>query len=449
MTLRAKTPPNTTSNNLASRNGQEEASIVGLHVADVDAYAMQAVKGSTTGKVVGRMKINRRSFIISAASAGTGNLGSTHLRRSDSDFVLHEGSLNPDAFSVVPVVGDGKWIWRKPPQDGSIGYLEPRKFEVTTGITFRGEGYASDIWASTVAPLQFLEQKVVDFKIETKGCDAKLLRLNETAAQLLLHAGQIQAGQVVSAIAKYRMKLSKDYRGFSKDSFPLDQTPPPRRKRGRDGPPVGDLRFSKRTLGSSPGISLRDKELKELSNELGTKGHPWDLAKKYYDWVWDNISAVCGKYTSVKHAIKNRRGDCEEKASVFIALCRAAGIPARLVWVPSHNWAEIGLYDHEGKPHWIPIHTAAYSWFGWTGVHEVVLQKGDRVYIKARKKSIRLIDDWYRFRGKRPKMYYSMTVQPLPSEAGGDPGPGRREKLKSGRWTVGGGTRGRNSTRHQ
>ncbi len=399
------------------------------------------------------MEINRRSFITSTALAGaaigTGALWSTRRGRSNSDLVLHVGSIPSDSFSVIPVVGDGKWIWREPPKDGSTGYLEPREFEVTTGISFRGKGYASDIHASTVAPLQFPEQEVVDFKIETKDCDAKLHRLNETAAQLRLYAGQIEAGQVVSAIAKYRMKVSKDYRGFSKDSFPSDQTPPSREKWRKDDPPVADLRFSKRTLGSSPGISLRDNELKALSKELGTKGHPWDLAKKYYDWVWENIAGVHGEYTSVKDAIINRRGDCEERASVFIALCRAAGVPARLVWVPSHNWAEIGLYDHEGKPHWVPIHTAAYSWFGWTGAHEVVLQKGDRVYIKSRRKSIRLIDDWYRFRGRRPEMYYSLTVQPLATDEGGDPGPGRREKLQSGRWIVGGGNREQSSTRYR
>ena len=28
---------------------------------------------------------------------------------------------------------------------------------------------------------------------------------------------------------------------------------------------------------------------------------------------------------------------------MLVALCRAGGIPARLVWVPNHNWAE--FYD--------------------------------------------------------------------------------------------------------
>lgn len=34
-------------------------------------------------------------------------------------------SLPPPVFGVVPVVGDAKWIWTKPPH-GETGYLEPR-----------------------------------------------------------------------------------------------------------------------------------------------------------------------------------------------------------------------------------------------------------------------------------------------------------------------------------
>ena len=44
-----------------------------------------------------------------------------------------------------------------------------------------------------------------------------------------------------------------------------------------------------------------------------------------------------------------------------------------------HNWAEFYLLDEQGEGHWIPAHTAAYSWFGWTGAHELVIQKGDNI----------------------------------------------------------------------
>ena len=69
--------------------------------------------------------------------------------------------------------------------------------------------------------------------------------------------------------------------------------------------------------------------------------HAWDAAKIFHEWVFDNIEGVPGKYTSVEEAIKKRSGDCEERAAVFIALCRSAGIPARLVWVPGHNWGRV------------------------------------------------------------------------------------------------------------
>ena len=65
-------------------------------------------------------------------------------------------------------------------------------------------------------------------------------------------------------------------------------------------------------------------------------------------------------------ALKERRGDCEEMAGIFVALCRHCDIPARLVWVPNHNWAEFYLTDDQGEGHWIPAHTACYHWFGWT-----------------------------------------------------------------------------------
>ena len=130
------------------------------------------------------MKVTRRSFIAKTSIAGASLAASAGLpmlplskSSPGSDLQLQEGVWQPPAFAIIPVVGDGKWIWTEPPKDGSKGYLEPREFEVTTGINFRGEGYASEVRATTVAPLQFPEQEVVDFKIETSGCEAQLLSL--------------------------------------------------------------------------------------------------------------------------------------------------------------------------------------------------------------------------------------------------------------------------------
>ena len=378
------------------------------------------------------MRLSRRRFVQSASllACGIQSLGPNRIPdASEHDF--SEASMAPPSFSVIPIIGDGKWIWTEPPE-GETGYLEPREFEVTTGIIFLGKGRATQIQASTVAPVQFPEQQITDFKIKTNGCDAKVLKINDTAAQLVVAAPTIEKRQVISATARYRMKVYKDYRGFSKASFAENQSP---KKTSMNGTPQG---FGKQFLSASPGIKLRSSVLKKTLETLTyRKLHPWDQAKTFYDWVWNNIKGVPGKYTSVEEAIKKKRGDCEERAAVFIAMCRSAGIPARLVWVPCHNWAEIGLYDHDGQPHWIPVHTAAYSWFGWTGAHEVILQKGDRIDIAYRKQPMRLIDDWYRLHGATPKITFTSTVVPIATEKS-DAGPGAREKLSDGTWRLNG-----------
>jgi hypothetical protein len=46
------------------------------------------------------------------------------------------------------------------------------------------------------------------------------------AGQLLLHAPNIMQGQVVKAIAHYKINLYKQYHGFEKKQFPTQQTIP-------------------------------------------------------------------------------------------------------------------------------------------------------------------------------------------------------------------------------
>ncbi len=74
-----------------------------------------------------------------------------------------------------------------------------------------------------------------------------------------------------------------------------------------------------------------------------------------------------------------------------------------------------------GDGHWIPAHTACYRWFGWTGAHELVLQKGDRLRIPQRGGLFRLIDDWAQWSGKQPGVSYLADLEPLAAEPGADP----------------------------
>ena len=332
-----------------------------------------------------------------------------------------ESASRPPAFSVIPVVGDGKWIWNDPPEE--IGLLEPREFEVNIGMRFTATGESSELYGTTVAPTAFPEQKILDSKLEMTNCEARLANISTGVTQLQLYSPFLSQDQSAQVLARFRLQIYKSHQGFDKSQFPEVQ----KKVKGS---------LSSFT-GNSPGIKVTSLPVRKLVRELlpstDSELHPWDVAHRFYKWVWKNIKGVPGKYTSVEEAIKSRKGDCEERACTFIAMCRAAGIPARQVWVPSHVWAEIALHDHDGAWHWIPVHTAAYNWFGWTGAHEVVFQKGDKIRLPGRSSAVRLVDDWYRIKGPNVKTEFTCEVRPVASN-GDTPGPGIRKKLPNGQW---------------
>ena len=363
--------------------------------------------------------IERREFLRQLSS---GALGGAALLAGSRPGERAEPLLAPPAYSVMPVVGDGVWIWTKPPSDG-LGYLEPRTYDLEVGIELEGSGSAVDIISTTTAPVSYPEQKIESVRVETSGCEAQLRELAPGAGQLVLMAEGIEKGQVVKATAHYRLQLFKQYWGYQREQFPEKQELP------------ADVRRA--YLQDSPGIQTKIKPIRDLAAELSRSvRHPWDRAHAFAEWVPRSIKAQLGTYTSVSTALETRRGDCEEMAGVFVALCRAVGIPARLVWIPNHTWAEFFLVDADKHGHWIPAHTACYSWFGWNGAHELVLQKGDRVLVPERRRQLRLLEDWTRWSGSKPQARYTADLKPLAATPDGDPGPGARRKDETGEWKV-------------
>jgi len=369
--------------------------------------------------------MDRRDFCKSGlylSLAGSAGLGIERLLAPS-----RRGEANgppPPAASVIPVVGDGKWGWTQPPQ-GNTGYLEPRPYEITIGIELEADGNARNVLATTPAPINMPGQKIESAEVKTHGCLARLRQVAEHAGQLVVGVPHLARGQTVSATATLKATLYKEYFGYEKKQFAAEQALPRKYSRHRH------------YLKESPGIQTRDDQVRKLAARLaGGLTHPWDKARSFYEWVWANIRPRVGSYTSVTAALEDRVGDCEERAAVFTAFCRVTGIPARLVWVPNHNWAEFCLFDSEGKPHWIPTHTAAYSWFGWTGVHELILQKGDKVSFPEKSRDYRLLPDWWRQTGSSPRARFLGEVKPLPPSSGADPGPGHRRKTERGEWVV-------------
>ena len=349
---------------------------------------------------------------------GAGEDGELFWNRGVQTLVPHR----PPAFSIIPVVADGKWIWTEPPEEDR-GYLEPREYELKVGIHLLGSGNARGIKATTTVPSAFPEQEIEDVEIETRGCKAALRTLRGGASQLMLAAPGISAGQTISAVATFAITISKQYFGYDREQFAYEQDVP--------------NTIGKAFLQASPGIQTSSEEVQAVAEDLAKDlEHPWDKAKAFQEWVPAHIKARIGEYTSVVAAIKDGVGDCEERSATLVALCRAVGIPARLVWVPNHNWSEVYLLDKQGEGHWIPVHTSCYPWFGWVGAHELVLQKGDRVRVPERHDYFRLLEDWAQWSGAKPGVRWTAELTPLAASKGEDPGPGARNKDAKGEWLV-------------
>lgn len=368
------------------------------------------------------MTIDRRQLLAGMAGvlgAAPFAAGSPAARPAATRVELTiRGSRVPRTFSITPVVYDGKWNWKEQPLDQK-GYLDPREFDVRAGIRWRSDGQTRNLKGSTLVPCAFPEQEVLNWQIEKpEGCEARVQPLSDTAAQLQMAAPGIRPGETITVAVVARVRLFRFCPHYSADQFADGQEYP---QAIRD-----------HYLGNSPGIRCEMPGVRELVKSITSRHDPpWQRARRFFDWAWDNIEGLPGKYTSVQAAIRNGRGDCEERAGVFVALCRANGIPARLVLVPNHCWAEFCLINQDGEACWIPAHTAAYNWFGWTGTHELVLQKGDRIDQPGKDKTVRLVEDWYQFQGRRPIIEYFGELVPVE-------GPGQRVRNRQGGWDLAG-----------
>ena len=103
-------------------------------------------------------------------------------------------------------------------------------------------------------------------------------------------------------------------------------------------------------------------------------------------------------------ALEAKIGDCTEYSDLLVALCRAQGVPARVIegytssWVsvPQHNWTEVWLRDYG----WVSFDPFRAEWPG-ASVDEL-----KNIYVQlSHTRNNRMLRGWhfyhYGFRGAR------------------------------------------------
>ena len=116
----------------------------------------------------------------------------------------------------------------------------------------------------------------------------------------------------------------------------------------------------KRYLASTAYLQVDDARLNELTKKIiGKEKNSLKAARQLEKWVYNYIRKknLGTAFATAKEVLETRQGDCTEHAVLLTAMCRAGGIPSRVVAglvyhkknFVGHMWTEV----YTGK--WVPL----------------------------------------------------------------------------------------------
>jgi hypothetical protein len=262
----------------------------------------------------------------------------------------------------------------------------PRTERWQIGMIVEATGACSGIVATLPVPLDWPEQqvKILDQELSSQVRSVNYRTLPPGGAkQMLIAIPQLAAGETATALVTFEVTKG-DISG--PDETACWSLP---------GRVTAELRPY---LGVSPLIETTHPEVKRLAGEIVKDATTdWGKVKAIYDWVRANVrykfdEELKGALT----ALRAGHGDCEELTSLFIALCRANGIPARSVWIPGHCYPEFYLQTSDGPGRWFPCQAAGAEEFG--SMHEArpILQKGDNFSVPREAGAKRYVAETFR-----------------------------------------------------
>lgn len=108
-------------------------------------------------------------------------------------------------------------------------------------------------------------------------------------------------------------------------------------------------------------IEKNDSRIQQIANAI-TGRDEIGTVKKIYSYVTENLeyAGLREKQLGALKALQQKKGDCSEYSDLFVALCRAKEIPARVITgytvrfdriPPKHHWAEVYLQKYG----WVPF----------------------------------------------------------------------------------------------
>jgi hypothetical protein len=310
-------------------------------------------------------------------------------------------------FTVTPSWAQFNEPDETPNQSAALGASIVQYVKIGISVTAKG-GPCRGLEGTTPIPIAWPEQEIElveeDVSSAVRRVEYRLIGpvgSNEsTARQMLVKVPQLTAGEEAHAILTFKLTSYAQEAPADTSAF----VRPDKRDR------------SMRTyLNPSPKIETKDRGIGKIAEQIAqeNKGRSdWELVEAFYDWVRDNIEYEDGPLKGARQALRDGTGDCEELTSLFIALCRIEGIPARSVWVEGHCYPEFYLLDNDETGHWFPCQAAGDRAFGSMPDRRPIYQKGDNFKVPESKERYRYVPENLVGSGGSPSVKFIREVLP-------------------------------------
>ncbi len=284
-----------------------------------------------------------------------------------------------------------------------LTYESPQTQNWKIGLILETPVTCTNVLSTFVVPMDWPEQKVTlsNQTIDRSVTGWETRELPGGARQVALEMTQVPAGSTVEITFDFVVERSRILPPEKTDDLLIPARPP------------RELRLY---MGNSPNIDTSNAKIKMASREIAEQSaeNDWDRVEQIYDFVRDKVEYIEGPIRNASDALKDGKGDCEDMTSLFVALCRNNGIPARMVWIPDHCYPEFYLETPSGEGIWFPCQAAGTRQFGRMDEYRPVLQKGDRFKVAESKSQVRYVSEYFKCdrQGKgtpRPKFIREMV----------------------------------------